>query len=659
MLFVKDLLNKWFEIAKYDENQTSFNLLSENYAFHQVCKRMTELLKFDDSGVFSLLYAKASFETICKDLTFNVFDYLTRPGCLDEYVSMWLDFNCFQMVEIESATIQNIIRLTNMNPVIGESDNQKELNIFRDSIEYIAEELTQCKSEAFYVESGTKISNDIKFKTTLNVFNTTTECILSIENKPDGLYLCYISDFNSIGGYFTYVLKSGRNIISINDRVDENFVGMHTKSRNNRFIENKNWHIFPYKEIVSLQGQDYLGYAKSLVCNVESKEISELSPNAVYPIMLAATLILKKYCGKSVDTLLSDSVITQVYIDSLLYTNIDTTEVKSLMVVSSDKSMVCAHNSELKFNFNSKAIKDNSLQSKFNYHHKDNNSRYTGTYTDANKILIDTYADDFVLNSDKIMRRSWPQLTDGNSDASTVISEFIGPVDKIELEYYRQSRMQLKYHILAGMQVAYQEAGCYEGVKEWYKNAIHKNIDNIKNMAVDFYIENGGQLVSDISPYSIPCGDRMSISICADESGWCQPRVLYDFVLNEGKPHKSGHMYYPPESYYCPVTQNTANIWFIFEPNTFENIQLLAGQEVPKILKGFKYSGVSAGNPIINSVDPVGFIHNPFENNVPTEYNELFPKHQSCNFSVAIGFSKRGLNQLVKERKNGESLNTM
>ena len=103
--------------------------------------------------------------------------------------------------------------------------------------------------------------------------------------------------------------------------------------------------------------------------------------------------------------------------------------------------------------------------------------------------------------------------------------------------------------------------------------------------------------------------------------------------------------------YQCPVTGNTANIWFVFVPNTWQNIEKLAGQEVPKILKGFKYSGPGyGGNILTESCDPIAFIHNPFESQVTSDYYEKFVGRQSMDFSMAIGFSRRGLNKLIKQR---------
>lgn len=652
---VTQVLNKWLEVTEYDQSQTSFNLLSANYAFHRVGERIGDLLKFDNTGVFAALYAKASFETICKDIRCKLLDVLNGTTNISDYQEMWDMFNCPEMLEIEKGAIENIVKLTSIQPVLGEADGKSELDMFRDSVEYVAEELTKCKNECFCIKPGTAISKELKFYSTLYVFNTTTECVLNIEQRADGLYLCYITDFNSCGGYFAYIIKSGPNIISINDRIDESYVGQHTRSRNNRFMEDKKWCIFPYNELVEPDGRDYLGYAKSLVCEVKPREIRDFKPSNTYPILLAAVLVISRYAGKLVDELITNEDVIQVYIDSLLKNNSDSQEVRAIVPVSNNSLILSTNYSIPIFDFTSENVKSNELHSKYHWK-QDNKPAFSGTFTDINKELIDLYGDGFELDTDMVMRRQWPQLTDGQSISSeTIISEFIGPKGKIELEYYRQCRLQLCDHILKGMQVAYNEAGRYQGVLKWYRSALHSNIENIRWMAVDWYIKylNNETSSYNMSYYSIPACDDMQVSLSEGEKGHWAPHLHHDFVLNE--PNKSSRNYGPNryDLYRCPITGNVANVWFIFLPNTYQNMEILIGCEVPKILKGFKYSGHDryAGNNLISSTDPVAFIHNPFESSAPNNYRELFPNCRNEYFNIAVGFSKRGLNQLVKQRR--------
>ena len=642
---IATILKKWLEVSEYSPEQKEFNLLSSNFRFHECGNRIQQLLKWDSSGIFAVLYAKASFETICKGIVCNLLDFLNHPAGLKDYQDIWNMFNCPEMADIEHKAIHNIVRLTSSNPAVGELDSENELAIFRDSIEYIAEELLKCNLEFYSMQPRTRFQKDLKFNSSLFVFNTTTECVLNIEKSPDGIYLCYITDFNSCGGYFGYFIKSGPNILSINDRIDESFVGEHTIRRNNRFIEDKKWHIFPYDELITSEGRDYLGYAKSLICEVRPREIQRFNPDNIYPIMLSAALIMKRFANADVDELVNKDNIQRVYIDSLLNQNVSSEVIKAIVPVTASSLIIQTNQSIPIRSFNADNVLSNELQSQYDWSSETEGRRHRGTYKDVNKILIDLYGQGFELDKSKVMQRNWPQLTDGASD--TVVSEYIGPSDKIELEYYRQSRLQLKEHIIRGMQTAYLDAGGYDRIKQWYVEALRQNEDALIQMAVDWYIKYLNNEVSSysIDSFGITTSDNLQVSIRERESGYLASRLIREFIINV----QSQNNY---DLYKCPITGNVANVWFIFVPNTWQNIEKLAGQDVPKILKGFKYSGPEyGGNNLINSCDPIAFIHNPFESNVKSDYNNIFVGRRSMDFSMAIGFSKRGLNKLVRQRK--------
>ena len=640
---IKSIIDQWIRISEYDENQNSFNLLSSNYAFHSVGNLAKKLLKYDKTGTFIVLYLKASFETICKDINVKLIEYLSDPTIFKDYLEMWNEFESDEIKQIESNIIHNILNTTTQNKTIGEADISKEMELFRDSIEYIAEELSKCKTEAYYLEYGNRIPS-IKFHPVIEVGNTTTEVILKIEKSADGLYLCYITDFNSCGGYFSYILKSGNTIISVNDRIDESFVGQHNRSRNNRFIEDKCWHIFPYDDIVNLEGSDYKGYAKSLKCTIDSIDIQKLSPKFKYTVMMTASLIIKRFEHTLIDNLVDEDNIELVYIDSMLSNNAKLEDTRALIPVD-HKSCVVYNNRSLRFDFNSLNIKSNMFQKTYDYDYK-HPKRYCGTYTDANQILIETFGDGFSIDHDSILRRQYPQLTDGSEGSSdTVVSEFIGPKDKIELEYYRQCRIQLKDHIINKMVEEYKEFGGYAAVIDWYETAIHDNEENLIQRCVQFYkdVQEGIEHSCDISNWGIPCGDNLSITILeGTDKGRYIPRQNPKFILNE----QTGE-----STFRCPITGKNANIWFVFQPNTYQNIEKLVNQQVPKILKGFKYSGYdgSAGNDLIHSCDPVGFIENPFAYHRSFEVQKTFPCIRSEPFNIAIGLSKLGINRLLKE----------
>ena len=645
---IKSIINNWIDTTEYDESQTSFNLFSADYSFHRCGDFAKNLMKWDNSGKLTILYLKSSFETIRKDIKISLMDLLKNPDTISEYQNMWNNFESEELISLEQHLIKSIISMTNMADAIGKIDKDHELNLFRDSIEYVAEELSKCNLEAYNITPNTKIIDNIKFHPVIEVGNTLTEILMKLEQSDDGLYLCYITDFNSCGAYFTYLLKSGTTIIGINDRIDESYVGQHINSRNNRFIKNKNWHIFPYDDLIEPEGEDYLGYAKSLKCKIDHLSIQKLSPSFKYTVMLTASLIIQRFQSQNTDELKD---IPLVYVDALMKNSAELAETKTLIPINAALSPIVANNRNLKFNFNSENVKSNEFQSKFNYDSKTHSQKkYTGTYTDINSIFIDLYGDGFKLDPSKILVRKYPKLTSGNDDDSTpIISEFIGPKEKLELEYYRQARTQLADYIIDKMVEEYDNFGGNDAVMHWYEQAVQKNKDDLVIRCVKWYKDylSGATTNGNLSPWSIPAGDNLCVTLI--ESTYPHiPRQNRRFILNSTVVYKP-NTYKSKREYLCPITGKTANMWFVFQPNTYQNMELLIGQEVPKILKGFRYSGPSySGNSLIHSCDPIGDIHSPFSSRCRLRYQNKFSHIKEEPFMISVGLSKLGLNKLLK-----------
>lgn len=248
------------------------------------------------------------------------------------------------------------------------------------------------------------------------------------------------------------------------------------------------------------------------------------------------------------------------------------------------------------------------------------------------------------------MVRKYPELSSGNDDEPTpIISEFVGPKEKLELEYYRQARKQLTDYIIDKMVEEYDNFGGNGEVLHWYEQAIQKNKDALIMRCVKWYKDylDGATVSSDLSSWGIPIGDNLCVTLIESADSYI-PRQNIHFILNSTTVCKP-NTYKPKREYLCPITGKTANMWFVFQPNTYQNMELLIGQEVPKILKGFRYSGPSyLGNSLLHSCDPIGDIINPFAYTHNHEYKSKFKGIKDETFNISIGLSKLGLDKLLK-----------
>ena len=45
-----EVLNQWAAYTHYDDEQTTFDLLSNNYTFHVATKKVKQIMEFDPTG---------------------------------------------------------------------------------------------------------------------------------------------------------------------------------------------------------------------------------------------------------------------------------------------------------------------------------------------------------------------------------------------------------------------------------------------------------------------------------------------------------------------------------------------------------------------------------------------------------------------------------
>lgn len=658
MLDILSILNKWAEIAEYDENQTSFNMLSHNYAFHKAGDAIKEAMKYDGSGVIPVLYAKYSFENIMKDCKVSVLDYLKSPTLLDDYLSMWNTLECKEMKDLE-LNLMNKIKAIKYEESAALIDNtlsadtspedadSSDIDRFRDSVEYVVEDMRKLRTKVFKkYNQPISDSSKIRFVNRLFVLNTVAEALLRVEQTPsdDVLYLCYISDNNSAAGHFMFLLKSNGNIIGFTDRVDESYMGAHEHHRNGRWQENKCYHIFPYDSIVEYEGSDYKGYPKQLKVINEGLHISELSMKYIYRIAVTAMLLISRYSNSTEHF---DEPLSYVHSLVALAQSLEEPTISECTTLTTltdgaildlSKSVLAVMHRDLgtdliKNTFTASNVKSGEFTEKFN------NMR-SSTWTSYNQLLIDAYGDGFELSTQKVLPYDTAQLTIASRDVESGVehvSEYVADRDRFELEIYRNYRKQLAEYIQAKVDKEYEEFGGYKAVRSWYKEQLAARFDYLVTECVKYYVAiESGQMTNNPSRWhGIPVSKDIVVGYEVCES-WTCSRSGQDFILNPDWNRDT-------KKCKCPITGCNPTIWIQVQPCVVANIQKLLGEDVklPRILTGWtncRSNGVYTGNSILNSTDPVAAIDLP-----------LRDTRDSFDFSFTIGLSKSGINKAMKE----------
>lgn len=656
---VVDMLKRWLVFSKYDPDDTSAvisaNPLVDTYQLKQLNKNVSEILDgYDRSGTLALIYAKNHFMWMAKNSKIPLIQILADPKSLASYTEMYDIFTSGEFEDIERGYLESLDSVFSSildTTLIGSMDPETESENLHNAVDNVLSELTKCKLDVYSV--GGPILPVNNFAKSIKCFRLLSECLLTLSTCPDGLYLCYISANDTVDGYFGFFIKSNGSLISVNDRIDEDYPGEHSGARNNRYIENKKYALFPYDKIMKYSGSDYKGYATKATVAAPEYPIRDLDIDMVFSVVLAMRLLINKY-----DNVLPD-MSDIVYTNSMLPGNADSEYYRldegctALMTTGSNS--IALNHKEYRVDFTSEQILTGSIADKYSSKNKDLRYYESGGFAPgANQLMVDLWGQGFELRSDnlhdptKFLRR----IGTASGEAAVPV-EFVGRKCRMDMAAYMQARFQLAQHMRDNIYAEYQKLGP-DWATKWWANMIKVHKDKLQNIAIQAAIA--------YSPES-----RKELNAIEDK--YCSLRVVFNeeypsywdsnirvatehFIANRINPHVW--------KWTCPITGNLANCWILMEFEDWKQMESVFGQEVPTIVKGFRKRGHDSHvNSNIHAYDPVEQVGTPFE------YDQLDPRYYksgrvSCgsfgtgsdshfNFTLAFGFSKRGLNRLIKQ----------
>lgn len=625
---IVDILNKWAQFSDYDKNRNSFTIGNITYEFHQIGQTVSNIIEeeFDPSGITSLIYIRKSFDNVAKNSRVRLYDLITRQ--YDDAIEMYDTLHQPELEEYENIFIDKVSELiTQITGLqIGERDLEKEKDVVVSCLTDVVENLRKLNVYCFQ-KSNESIGKIQRFSTKCEIASTLAGCVLEVESThPDGIFLYYIEDDNQLGGYFTFIIKSNGNILSINDKANEAYVGQHNYSRNGRWAEAKQYDIFPYV-MADWEGSDYKGYPLKQRINEDRLQLKNVSPSNYISIIVAMMFLCNKYQDKMIDM---DLTYSSMMLNCNTNANSKISEnTKNEIVIYKDSQIAEYHrNYEVSFKTDD-VIAGRGCTRKG----KQDNLRR------SNQKMVDIWGKGFEIDTTTLNKHHiYPKL---GVECNEFESEAIGSYESIQMQSYMDACSQLADYMRKNMYFAYEKFIEENGsIKEWYKDKVHSSIENIYKICVERYFYNKHDDF---------------INFDTDES---HRYISGSIVLNED----NGARWH--KEYRDPVTDNLAYIMFEIVPKTEEDIKtVLGGIELPDILKCYNRNGHgSCLNVLLDMYDPVDMVGNIFENKESRNYL-IINKGRKCdnwgyledrtgnpeyNFSVGIGFSKRGLNQLKK-----------
>lgn len=675
-----DIVNQFYAVANYDPDSRKFQI-SDEYILTSACKQMDKLFKdFEDDGGIAAIYAKDAFFSFANRARVRIMEALTKPDGMKELADMYAAFTSPEMLAIEDAFLDALHQLAcklSGKPMLGKRDRETELKTAVQAVAAVVEKIGSLRVECY--KRGGRLSDNLAVlaSSRISVFPTLAQCVLAVEQAGDGLYLCYIRNGDTADGYFGLFLKDNGNVLSFNERPDEAFIGQHKHSRNAYWTESKAYELFPYGSF-DFGKHDYKGYATAVKIDESQLSFADMPTENYFPTILAILLLSRRYGGQ-------EDVGEDVFIDSLLPANLQNLEekaksTKALIPIEPGNSAIVTRAGSLDIAFSNEDVLAAKSNKDFDYDPKNPFVEH-GTFPEQTpdsyaQMLIDLYGEGFQLDKTALLRsdcvcRMLP--ADGNEGDGYNV-EFVGSERRMQIEAYRQARAQLAEYIEQRMFEEYKAFGGCNAVTAWWKSTMLERKEAIEKMCVDLYRKNdiaGESAPEDVTAqgWSIAIGEDEDVNILCypdtdgkrPEAGFWKRRVSIPNMIFQEHEKKldAWDRLYETGQVLCPITGNKPSIYFQFDPRNWKGIEKLAACEVPKIVKGWDPNvSRGAGNPLLDATDAVWQVKTPLEAAECSweKYKPYFRLNMGhyVDFSIAIGWSKRGWAKMLKKYPAGE-----
>ena len=628
----EEILNKWAKYVKYDENQTSFNLLTYDYEAHKRTEALSHIIdNYDETGLLAVITVKQLFYHMMNNTRISLEKVINSPEEILEHIEMRNLFNSPEIKKAENLFIERIKSVVLKvigKELLGNFDDTEFSNRVFTCIDNVIKSIDKCTTE-FY-QKGRDFTEITNISTNIHVFNSLAECLMTLTNAPDGMYLCFIDIQHSADSYFGFFIKNNGNILSLNDRIDETFKGQHCNSRNGRWSENKADQIFPYDYVIDYSDHDYKGYSHTYKIDENKLDLFKTGEEVFLPLVIAMILILQLLIKLNKD----DYDIK--YVDSLFKINIPllSTDKNELMVIENNN--IVKYNNSINLEFDYNKIMDGSALDEFDF---DTNRR--GDYVAAdnhNQIFVDLYGEGFkiqptVLSTQKLI---------GTGNYSYV-PEFVGSEHRMRVQAFVDIRKQLADYIKNKIYEEYTTFGGITAVRDWFSKLVNDNLDMLKKLAVEHYIATRtGKAHNYTGGWQPSEHDKGYYISEIDDTSYVSYEYHLSYMANNHDRRR--------DVYLDLENEKPCNIFFVFRPFDYLGIEELFNTTVPKIVKGWsKESSRTHGNSNLDATDPVETINTPFD-----YYESQHGKYKDersdtfYSFVCAIGFSKSGFKSYAK-----------
>ena len=575
-----DLINEWFMITDYKKDNTSISV-----QFHYKHELTAYDIELRNRFIEKIIDEYKSEELVCCLLKDIVDKYLesTMISLKDLLES---DHDIFMNFYKDYKTYNVNSKIKKLSDLLSSFYKNKNLiGVFT------SKDISKCTSEVievfdklnFYVLKSSALPvqiTNLKYSDELHVYNSLAECSVVMCNFVDGIYLAYIQnkEFSS-DGFFTFIMKSNGNILSLNDQLRESYIGQHgvERQRNANYTQEKSWMIFPYSLFdFDESKKDSKGNPLDYNLKSEDIKIDELNLDDSLRIYICMILMSYKYNNLTFESNLV-SYSTKFIADNklnnckdLIKSNLslslvnDYTKFVNTLKKNKNKEEICS------FNFGEQGIHQiyNTTAEKLSYYAK---------------ILFDEWFDESMYKTD------CKELINPN--------EFVGNIDEMTEQLTFKTRYDIVESIrkkmidyLVEKDYGNEEIRKYKNICKERKDIVYKNLMNDEFRKTHNCVE-------------MRCGKK-----CHYFESWLNEES-YMYILNADMLSESKNHKFQDECGEC-------NTDIYFRPSSCTDICDLFEiemKDLPKSIRGWTYSSNKACvNSILSLYNPFETIQSPY-----------------------------------------------
>lgn len=608
MSTILDILSYWLEWANFDENQRTFSMINNSYDLHQItilAKECSE--KYDKTGALSTLLIKEKFNNVLKSTRVKLWDVVSDINKFESDMNMYKLLNSDVVKQAEKELGGALNKIYSSITDVGLLDGEKELEIASE-IENCIKDIDRLKID-IYSRDGKPIRLE-KYSKNIFVFNTLSEAILTMGKAKDGAYLCYIDILQSADSYFALFVKSGLNLISFNDRINEKYPGQHEvlNHRNGRWSLDKRDSIFPYDAILEYSNRCSKGVAMQYNLKGNFDRVVSFADfkDTVNFSNLALTLLLlnMRYNDRVID---GEIVTTSGFKGNnikLLESKSD--QLKNELMIIGDTQLILKDKLRIDVD-----ITEEDVINSF-------------TKNDKVEALL-KYADGFKLEKSDIFSESeFKQLIDGeyNKDVRTVHPEYVGTKERIREGAIYSARKQLADYIERKLNEECKRPDYPKKIKDEYISIIRSKLDilYVKAALAWLSLSDGQKQTGSLKEGVVTRIDGINVYIRNSSYSYCGINSTLNKYDRE------------TEKFIDNISDEKCNYFFNFKISSMKQLREFLDIEnridILEIIDEGYY-----GNSLLDMVDPLLTLRNPIM--------------RDFNFTFSLGMSKRSLNKLL------------